>query len=295
MATYSIRDLEKVSGIKAHTIRMWEQRYAILDPKRTDTNIRYYDEDDLRLILSISMLNMRGYKISRIAEMKPEEIHQACRSFQDGGDEYQQSIGALTMAMVDMDELRFEKVLGACALKYGLEETMLKVIYPFYERVGILWQTGTIRPAQEHFISNLIRQKLIVAIDAQEYNRDSSKPRVVLFLPEHELHEVGLLFSTYVLRSRGFRVVYLGQSVPEDDLSSVQETHPSSFFMTIMTIAPQKESAESFINRICGKFPEVTFLVAGAAVDGLDNTPKNFKYIRQISDLVTFLERTAIH
>lgn len=265
---------------------MWEQRYEILEPKRTETNIRYYDEDDLRLILSISMLNMRGVKISRIAKMSPDEIHRACQEVQQSGsEEHHESINALTISMVEMDEDRFEKVLSSCTLKFGLVDTMLKVIYPFYERVGILWQTGSIRPAQEHFISNLIRQKLVVAIDGQAFPRDLSKPRVVLYLPENELHEIGLLFSAYLLRSMGVRIVYLGQSVPEDDLASVLETHPSSYLFTILTMVPQRETAVDYVRRICAKFPETTMLVAGMALEEMLNPPANFRKVRQVTDL----------
>lgn len=293
MATYSIRDLEKISGIKAHTLRIWEQRYEILHPKRTDTNIRYYDEDDLRLILSISMLNMRGHKISRIANMPPGEIHKACQEIPEGVEEHQQMVNALTIAMVEMDEQRFEKVLSACTLKFGFEDTMIKIIHPFYERVGILWQTGTIRPAQEHFISNLIRQKLIVAIDAQEFPRDLSKPRLILFLPEYELHEIGLLFATFLLRNRGYRVVYLGQNVPEEDLPSVYETHPSDYFLTLMTVAPPRESVESYLHRLAGKFPAAGIFVSGQATFGLKRLPQNIHLLSAPSDLLKELEGKA--
>lgn len=289
MATYSIRDLEKISGIKAHTLRMWEQRYAILQPKRTGTNIRFYDEHDLRLLLSISMLNDHGVKISHIARMTAEEIHQSCKSLHELSDEHAHQVHALTLAMIEMDEIRFEKILSGCTLKYGFADTMLKVIYPFYDQVGILWQTGTIRPAQEHFISNLIRQKLIVAIDAQATPRDPSRPLYMLFLPEHELHEIGLLFAAYMLRNAHCRVVYLGQSVPEEDLPSVYESHHPHFLFTILTVTPPKEAAASYVARLAQRFPASTVLATGQAIDRSGSVPANVRLLEHAGMLLQHL------
>ncbi|MEM7040898.1 MAG: B12-binding domain-containing protein, partial [Bacteroidota bacterium] len=206
-------------------MRIWEQLYEILQPKRTQTNIRYYEDEDLRLLLSISVLNGNGYKISKIAKMSRKEIHEKCVSICDVCEEQMNQVGALTLAMMEMDEVRFEKIISNNTLRFGFEQMMEKIVHPFFERVGILWQTGSVNPAQEHFISNLLRQKLIVAIDGQVVTRDPSQPTYVLFLPEQELHENSLLYASYLLRSRGKRVIYLGASLPEDDLQSVSETY----------------------------------------------------------------------
>jgi len=290
VATYSIRDLEKISGIKAHTLRMWEQRYAILQPKRTETNIRFYDEHDLRLLLSISMLNEHGYKISRIANMTPEEIHESCKGLHELSDEHAHQVSALTLSMVEMDEIRFEKILSSCTLKYGFVETMTRVIYPFYDQVGILWQTGSIRPAQEHFMSNLIRQKLIVAIDAQVTPRDPGRPLFMLFLPEHELHEIGLLFASYMLRNANCRVVYLGQSVPEEDLPSVYESHRPQYLFTVLTVMPPKESATTYLNRLAKKFPEATILATGQAVERASKVAPNIRLLENAGLLRNYMD-----
>ena len=167
MSRYSIKDLEQLSGIKAHTVRVWEQRYKLLNPKRTETNIRYYDDHDLKLILNVALLNDNGIKISKIAkmsveEMKAEVLHLTERSFA-----YDDQIHSLVLAMIEFNEERFEKIIATNILKIGFEQTMLNVIYPFLSKIGILWQTGSIHPGQEHFISNLVRQKLIVAIDGK--------------------------------------------------------------------------------------------------------------------------------
>lgn len=291
MATYSIRDLEKISGIKAHTLRIWEQRYEILQPKRTETNIRFYDDDDLRLLLSISMLNDSGYKISHIARMGREEIHRACNSLHDVRDEFALQISTLTLAMVELDEERFEKTLANSMSKYGFEETMVRIIYPFFERVGLLWQTGAVRPAQEHFISNLVRQKLIVAIDAQGPVKADTGLKYALYLPEHEQHELGLLFACYLLRARRNKVIYLGQSVPEDDLDAIWDTYRPDYLMTILTMVPPKESTQSYLTRLGKRFAATKFLVAGQATEGLKSTPDNVILLPKVHDIMRYAER----
>lgn len=293
MATYSIRDLEKISGIKAHTLRMWEQRYEILNPKRTDTNIRYYEEADLRLLLSISMLNCSGYKISRIAKMSCEEIHETCQQLQNSCKEYAHQVNSLTLAMIEMDEIRFEKVISGSTLRYGFEATMMQIVYPFFNRVGVLWQTGTIRPAQEHFVSNLLRQKLIVAIDGQVVPRDPSLPLYLLFLPEHEMHENGLLFVHYLLRSRGNRVIFLGASVPECDLESIVADYQPDYLVTHLTMIPPKESAEAYLTRIGNRFGKRTLISGGAALEEANSLPKNVKAMAGIGELVAYIEGQA--
>lgn len=193
MAQYTIKELEHLSGIKAHTIRIWEQRYNILCPKRTETNIRYYDDADLKSILNISLLNERGYKISKIAQMPKEQIQQKVQQLCDESCRGSHHIHTLVKAMVDMDEETFDKTLSTAALQLGVKGTMNEVIYPFLTKIGILWQTGNISPAHEHFVSNLIRQKLIVAIDGQVVRVQQEAPVHVLYLPEGELHELVLL------------------------------------------------------------------------------------------------------
>jgi MerR family transcriptional regulator, light-induced transcriptional regulator len=291
LATYSIRDLENISGIKAHTLRIWEQRYEILQPKRTDTNIRFYEEDDLRLLLSISMLNSNGYKISQIAKMSSQEIHDACGSLTIVSDEFSHQINALTLAMIELDEERFEKAIANSTLKYGFEDTMIRIIHPFFERVGLLWQTGSVRPAQEHFITSLIRQKLIVAIDAQDPVKGDDLPKYALYLPENELHELSLLFACYILRSRGNRVIYLGQNVPDDDLPSIYDTYKPDYFVTILTVVPQKETVQGYLTRLGKSFPRSRFLVSGMATESVKSTPDNVILLKKASELLQYAQR----
>jgi DNA-binding transcriptional MerR regulator len=292
---YSIKDLERLSGIKAHTIRIWEQRYNIIAPDRTDTNIRTYSDDDLRKILNIALLNKHGLKISHIAELSDADIHQQVISISESDTDFSNQVNALTIAMVEMDEDRFEKIISTNTLRLGFEKTMIRVLYPFLQRVGMMWLTGAINPAQEHFISNLIRQKLIVAIDGQTATINSQSPKFLLFCPEGELHEVPLLFSNYLLRSRKFRVVYLGISLPFDNLQSVAEIHNPDYLLTILTTQPSGLETQDYIDKLSKAYPKTTIIISGRElVDKLFNYPKNVKHTNNIDDLLRFIDTIKI-
>lgn len=281
-----------MSGIKAHTLRVWESRYAILQPKRTSTNIRYYNEDDLKLLLNISLLNCNGYKISRIAKMSSDEIHDCVRSLSEDSGKYENQISALTLAMIELDESRFEKVISVNTLRYGFEATMLNIIYPFFSKIGILWQTGSINPAQEHFISNLIRQKMIVAIDGQVTPRNENARKFILFLPEGEYHEISLLFSSYILKSRQNHVYYLGQSLPGIDLGTVYDIYLPEYLVTHLTTKPSKTDIKTYLKNLSERFPKSTILISGQIMEGLSqvNLPANIRHLKQVDQLIRIAE-----
>ena len=225
MANYSIKDLEKLSGIKAHTLRIWEKRYKLVEPKRTITNIRYYNDEDLKRILNIAVLNRNGLKISRIALFDNMEICNKISELSKNIYDTTSQIDNLVISMIELNEKKFENILSANIQQYGFEETVLHTIYPFFEKIGILWQTGAINPAHEHFISNLVRLKLCVAIDRIETDEKTNSKRFLVFLPEGELHEIGLLFYYFLIKKYGYKVppvvvpeehytvVYKGQSL----------------------------------------------------------------------------------
>ena len=294
MSTYSIKDLEQLSGIKAHTLRIWEQRYNLLQPKRTDTNIRFYDDDDLKLMLNVALLNDNGAKISKIASMGPNEIREEVMKLTERTLTHDDQIHALTICMIEMDEDRFDKILSTNILKLGFEQTMLNVIYPFMSKIGLLWQTGAINPAQEHFISNLVRQKLIVAIDGQITQAGGKK--FLLFLPEGELHEISLLFASYLIKSKGHKVIYLGQNTPNDDLVSVFTHHQPDYLLTIITTTPTSECVQAYVSALSERFTTSQILVTGYQVIGQDlHFPENVRklsYIRDIKDLLEELVPT---
>ena len=219
---YSIKDLERLSGIKAHTIRIWEQRYNLVSPDRTDSNIRLYNDDELKHILNIASLVKAGSKISHVVKLEKQEITKRIQELVANPVNvdafFATQTDNLVIAMLDLDDSKFEKVINTSNLKYGFEETMLNVIIPFLQKVGIMWRTGEANIIQEHFISNLIRKKALVAIDGYSGTAAPDAEQWLLFLPEGELHEIGLLFSKYLLKVRGKKVMYFGQTVPVEDI-----------------------------------------------------------------------------
>lgn len=221
LARYSIKDLETLSGVKSHTIRIWEKRYGLLQPERSGTNIRAYSNEDLKKLLNISFLNRSGLKISKIATLNRDEIAQKVLALNVAGTEEDHVLEGLLLALIDMNERQFLRILNTQMMQLGFERAITEVVFPFFEHIGVMWQTGTINPAQEHFISNLVRQKIISATDVLDYQPDPALPKIVLLLPENELHEISLLLYNYSLRFRGFPTFYLGQAVPMDSLDRV--------------------------------------------------------------------------
>ena len=291
MSSYSIKDLEQLSGIKAHTLRIWEQRYNFIIPKRTETNIRYYDDNDLKLILNVSLLRENGYKISKIAEMDQEQMAQAVLEITEKSYSFNDQIHSLVLAMVDLDEERFEKIMSSNILQTGFESTMLNIIFPFLTKIGVLWQTGSISPAQEHFISNLIRQKLIVAIDACYVPSKEVKRKYLLFLPEGELHEISLLFCHYLIKSRKNKVVYLGQNVPMEDLFQVCETYKPDFLVSVFTSAPLQTKVQQYIDTLSSRLPNTMLFLSGYQVVGQDlRAPENVRFFLRLEMFLNALE-----
>jgi MerR family transcriptional regulator, light-induced transcriptional regulator len=287
MSNYSIKDLEQLSGIKAHTLRIWEQRYNIINPKRTDTNIRTYNDQDLKLVLNIALLKDHEYKISEIAKMNLDELNREVMSISDKQLNYPDQIHALTLSMIDLDEDRFEKIMSTNILQSGFENTMINIIYPFLSRIGTLWVTGSIGPAQEHFITNLIRQKLIVAIDGQVIKLDNNSKKFVLFLPEGELHEIGLLFANYILRARNNKVIYLGQSLPFNEVVFVGELHKPDYIFCAITSTPGQEDVQPFVTKLCKQFPNSKVLLTGYQVIGQDLVlPPNGEIVSNVRQLM---------
>lgn len=296
MANYSIKDLEHLSGIKAHTLRIWEQRYSLINPKRTDTNIRYYDQEDLKLVLNISLLKDNGYKISKIANMSKEEMYKEVLIVSEKTTSFADQIYGLTLSMIDLDEQRFEKIIASNTLKIGFERTMLNIIYPFLSKIGIMWLTDSINPAQEHFISNLIRQKVVVAIDGQYNEADQSEnsKKYMLFLPEGELHELSLLFANYLIQARNSKVVYLGQNMPFHDLRAAYNVYQPDFLLTVITSRPGDLSAQEYLDSLCHEFPDTSILVSGSQVIGEDlDLPENIIQVSNPNQLVNFVEERS--
>jgi len=295
MGKFSIKDLEHLSGIKAHTIRIWEQRYELISPERTETNIRYYNDRDLKLILNIALLKDNGFKISKIAEMSSGEVQKEVMRLTEKTLKYPDQIHTMTIAMVDIDEERFDKIVRTNILKLGFEKTMINIIYPFLSKIGILWQTGAINPAQEHFISNLVRQKLIVAIDGQYVAPSEDSKKYVLYLPEGELHELTLLFADYLIKSRQNKTIYLGQSLPFVDLEAIYSLHKPHYILSVLTSIPGPANIQKYIDELSTKMPESEILLTGYQVIGQDLVlPNNVKIFSRLEQLIEHIEKIPI-
>jgi DNA-binding transcriptional MerR regulator len=234
MADYKIKDLEQLTGIKAHTIRVWEKRYGILNPERTDTQIRTYCDKELVSLLNVALLNNSGVKISRIAELSEKEILEKVDSLR-GGYSVDSSYEKLVISLIEMDEHLFRLTLRNLVDQHGLEVAFTSHLIPFLEKIGVMWLVGSINASQEHFMSNLIRQVIIVETDKIHIPLVKEKP-VMLFLPEHEWHEISLLFYQFIVRKMGISTFYLGQSLPYDALlESIDKINPSCLVTSWLT------------------------------------------------------------
>lgn len=269
MGQYSIKELEKLSGIKAHTIRIWEKRYRLISPSRTTTNIRLYSDADLKKIINVAIANNAGLKISHIARLSHDALHKLVIEKSKDGGEMASPIDQLVVAMVELDEPAFDRVLTKLTKEMGFEALVTQVVYPFLEKIGILWQTGNITPAQEHFISNLVRQKMMVAIDALPHPEGTTK-KAVLFLQENEYHDIGLLFYCYLVKKLNIRPIYLGQSVPYSDLQQVVKIHKPKYLITSIVTTLHADSQAQFLARLTADFPKQTLLVSGRAAAHLN-------------------------
>jgi MerR family transcriptional regulator, light-induced transcriptional regulator len=281
MAHYSIRDLENLTGIKAHTLRIWEKRYNLLEPKRTLTNIRFYDDNDLKRILNIALLNRNGYKISFIAGLAEEEISDRISDLSKNHPDIENLIDNLVMSMIELDERKFSRVIVRSVRQRGFENTILQLVYPFFDKVGVLWQTGVVSPAQEHFISNLARQKIISAIDRLSDADIHGTKRFIMFLPEGELHEIRLLFFYYLARKNGHSVVYLGQTVPFADIVTVSEKKPVDIVVTSFSSPFSGININDYLLKLSAAFPtQKIFFSAFEYENMLTKFPENITRVR---------------
>lgn len=262
MNDFTIRDLENLSGIKAHTIRIWEQRYSFLKPKRTETNIRHYSSEELKVILNIALLNKYGYKISHIDKMDDAEMGQKILSLTTSEAVQDRVIHELIQAMVDLDTEALEAAIDRYVLAKGIDKTITQVIFPFLERIGILWMTSHINPAQEHIVSNMVRQKLIAGIE-NTVSQTRVNKMILLYLPEGEHHEIGLLYMQYLLKARGIRTMYLGADVPFKDLEFVVKFKKPNYVYTHLTTRPRYFNVDKYLTRFVTQMPGVPLVISG--------------------------------
>ena len=282
-----------MSGIKAHTLRIWEQRYGIINPNRTKTNIRYYLDEDLKFILNVALLNKNGLKISKISKMTRHEIAEKVAAISEINFEFGTQLDALTISMIEMDEYKFDRIISTNIQQLGFEKTMLDVVYPFLDKLSLLWLTGSINPVQENFISFLIRQKIIVAIDREPLPNAESSKKFLLYLPEGERQELSLLFMHYLLKVRGFQVAYIGQDISFNDIKDAHSIIKPDFIFTMITESFSRDSLQAYVDKLSAQFPETKLLfsgyqVAAQQVKGSDNVlvlkslPQTLSFLKEL-------------
>lgn len=289
MNAFTIKDLENLSGIKAHTIRIWEQRYSLFKPQRTDTNIRYYSNNELKVVLNIALLNKYGYKISHIDKMSEEELKENIQALTHQEAQQERLVNQLISNLVDLDLDEFENSINQYIALRGIEKAINNIIFPFLERVGILWLTNHINPAQEHLVSNIIRQKLIVGIDGASPMFNNPK-KVLMFLPEGEHHELGLLFVQYLLKTRGIKVLYVGANIPLKDLDYVIKIKQPDLLYSHLTSVAHNFNFEKFLLRVKEKLPNCKLLISGILTHNYKKEiPNNVIFKKSLPEVLEYI------
>ncbi|CAM3566787.1 MerR family transcriptional regulator [Zobellia roscoffensis] len=292
--TFSIRDLENLSGIKAHTIRIWEKRYNLLSPERTDTNIRRYSLESLQKLLNITLLYSNGHKISKIANLKETKIPELVTELTSKSNK-SQVLNTFKLAMINFDQQLFSKTYQTLLLEKSFSEIFREVFIPLLNELGLLWQTDTICPAHEHFMSNLIKQKILINTqELQEKGVFNSNTTFVAYLPESEIHEIGLLYLNYEIVSRGYKSIYLGQTVPLENLEEVMKTFENTTFLSYFTVSPAKDKINEYIsqfNSISSKYPSTKLWLLGHQTQHIDTSslPGSVEIFTSINKIINRL------
>ena len=289
MNSFTIKDIENLTGVKAHTIRIWEQRYNFLKPSRTDTNIRYYSNEELKTILNISLLNKAGFKISHINKMNPDEIFNNIVRLSGPKEQNERIINQQIGYMIDFETEAFEKSLDNQLIKSGTDEVIEHIIFPFLERVGILWTTNHVNPAQEHLVTNIIRQKLLVGIENTHVTFQNEE-KALLFLPEGEHHEIGLLYVYYLLKKSGIRVMYLGADVPLSDIEQVVKFKSPTFLYTHLTSLASNFNMERFLQKINKHASNIPCYISGyVTMNYKKEIPENIHLKKSLEEVKQFI------
>ncbi|RYY71922.1 MAG: MerR family transcriptional regulator [Chitinophagaceae bacterium] len=290
MNSFTIKDLSNLSGIKAHTLRIWEQRYNFLKPSRSFTNIRYYSNEELKTILNISLLNKYGFKISHIDKMTAGEMSEKILLLHQSEAQQERIINDLVNHMISMDMDAFSDSLNSYIESKGIEKMIMNLIFPFLEKIGILWLTNHINPAQEHLVSNMVRQKLIAGIESSKPALSSAK-KVLLFLPEGEHHELGLLFIHYLLKRKGVAAIYLGANLPLEDLNYVVEHKKPDYIYCHLTSLASNFKFDKFLFHLEQQFKPLPIIISGTITHSYEKKIKPPIYFkRTLAESMSFVE-----
>jgi len=290
MVVYSIKDLENLTGIKAHTLRIWEKRYGIIDPKRTDTNIRYYLDEDLKKIMNIALLNRNGYKISKIAKMENGKIQSIAAELTAVDRSFENQLDGLTLSVLELNEENFLKIFNANINQSGFRKSMLQVIYPLLDKLGMMWMAGSVEPVHENFVSHLIKRKCLVEIDKLSTEIENKK-KFLLFLPRGENGELSLLFLHFLIKSNGFEVINLGSNVDLKNLSSACKIASPDIILTVIDEIASPIEYSNFISLLSEQSGECTVLISGLQVLKQKFIyPEKFETFQSSGELESFLK-----
>ena len=292
-STFSIKNLENLSGIKAHTLRIWEKRYNLLSPERTNTNIRRYSLDSLRKLLNVTLLYNHGFKISKIASLNSDEIPKLVRSIALKTNSEQVAINAFKLAMINFDYELFDANYEEILDNHDFEHLFMQIFMPLMKELGILWQTGAISPSHEHFITNLVKQKIHLqtkSLQRRKFN-SSELPIFVLFLPENEIHELGILYLNYLILSKGYRTIFLGQSLQTSSLETLYSYDTKFNFVSYLTVEPNSDEIMPFLNAFYKQILEnhdsklILFGPQQISIDK-ENLPKKIELHRSVESFI---------
>lgn len=290
MNHFTIKDIENLCGIKAHTLRIWEQRYKLFIPKRKESLHRVYDADDLKILLRISFLYHNGYKISKIANLTADQIQQEVAAIKPQACNYEVFVHQLIEASIQLDKENFETVINKVVLQIGVEKSILNVFYPFLQRIGLLWMTNHVIPAQEHFSSHIIRKKIICATDQLGDIKNKGSYNVVVFSPSGELHEIPLLVVNYLLRKQGIETTYFGTNVSTETLLYYSQHHPVSHFYSHLITHLDSSGVDSFICSLCRSFPDKPIVISGPASSCIQRQPTNLHHLKSLEEVIKFTQ-----
>lgn len=291
MNFFSISDIENLTGIKAHTLRIWEQRYNLLNPKRRESRHRMYDNEDLKYILRIAYLYHSGYKISKIAALPIEDIQKLALETNSGKENYQVFINQLTESSIDFDQPRFEKILHNLILHLGFERTIVQILFPLLNKIGLLWMTDRVSPAQEHFASTLVVKKILTATDGLELQTSGEKRKVLIFSPEGEHHEIPLLFIQYMLKKNGVSYVYAGKNSSIDVLKDFCSLHAITQILCHLVTNLLSTDLDTYLNRISLAFTDKEIFFSGPQARKVHSPPQNLRLLRNADEMLAFCNK----
>ncbi len=294
MNNFTIRDIENLCGIKAHTLRVWEQRYStLISPKRKPSLHRRYDNEDLKYFLRISFLYHSGHKISKIAQLSEEEICQlAMRIFAGPGAEHH-FIMQLAEASIDFDQEKFDRIFHHAILHFGFENAIAQVAFPFLRKIGMLWLTGHVVPAQEHFSSSLIVKKIHIAINelgSSVAAVGGEANTLLLFSPAGELHEIPLLFMHYLLKKNGKRVVYFGANTAIETLKNYCAQKKVEQLVCHLLINLIRCDTDDYISQLLNGFPEQEIIVSGQILQQTRIVNPRLRILNGLAESIEFAE-----